>query len=110
MLRRENCSALVFVADVANENTKIRKGFVFISLKELKMMMNAFLLFTLKMTCSFCSIVSLRKLISLSFSLRTVSKSETAESDGEGVWFMSDDPWEDEEPTSNCKQLKRRKA
>ena len=38
------------------------------------------------MTCSFCSIVSLRKLISLSFSLRTLSRSETAESDGEGVW------------------------
>ncbi len=53
---------------------------------------------TLKMTCSFCSMVSLRKMISLSFSLRTVSMSDTAESDGDGVWFISD---EDDEPTSN---------
>jgi hypothetical protein len=37
-------------------------------------------------------------MISLSFSLRTVSMSDTAESDGDGVWFISD---EDDEPTSN---------
>ena len=40
---------------------------------------------TLKMTCSFCSMVSLRKLISESFSFKTVSMSETAESEGDGV-------------------------
>ena len=53
------------------------------------------------MTCSFCSIVSLRKLISLSFSLRTVSRSDAAESDGDGVWFISDDPCDDDDPISN---------